>query len=630
MSKKQKIQLIRIALGAAALAAAWLMPFDGVIKVLCFIPAYLIAGADVLYKAVRNILRGNFMDENFLMAIASAGAFFIGEAAEGAGVMIFYQVGEWFQNYAVERSRKNIAKLMEIRPDYANIEENGSLREVSPYDVEVGTVITVKVGERIPIDGIITEGTSMLDTAALTGESMPRGVGVGDEVISGCVNTKALLKIKTTRNFEQSTVSKVLDLVENAAEKKAKSENFITSFARWYTPCVVAAAVILAVGGPLISGLAFSIWLRRALIFLVISCPCALVISVPLSFFGGIGGAGKKGVLIKGGSYMETLSRVKIAVFDKTGTVTKGNFSTVDIIPAPGVDKAMVAETAAYAEYYSDHPVSNAVKKEWDKPIDTARLGETEELAGMGVKTFVDGISVYAGNEKLMREIGIAVPEAKTVGTVVYVACENKYLGALIIEDSVKPDSAEAIKGLRKCGVRKCVMLTGDKAETAQKIAEQVGMDEVYAQLLPADKVEKVEQLLGECSKGETLMFVGDGINDAPVLSRADIGVAMGGLGSDAAIEAADVVLMNDKPSDLITAISAARKTMRIVKQNIVFALAVKAVFLLLGALGAANMWMAVFADVGVSVIAILNAARALKIKTAENAGGNTSAADRV
>lgn len=614
MTKKQKKQLIRIAIGAAALIAAWLMPFDGVIKVLCFIPAYLIVGWDVLFKAVRNIGHGNFMDENFLMAIASIGAFFVGESAEGVGVMLFYQVGEWFQNYAVDRSRKNIAQLMEIRPDYANIEENGELREVSPEEVEPGTIITVKVGERIPIDGIITEGSSMLDTAALTGESVPRRVAEGDEVISGCVNTKGLLKIKTTKKFEESTVSKVLDLVENATSKKAKSENFITSFARWYTPCVVIAALLLAVIGPLASGLAFSLWLRRALIFLVVSCPCALVISVPLSFFGGIGGASKKGVLIKGGSYMETLSRVKIAVFDKTGTITKGNFSTVDIIPASGVEKESLVKAAAYAEYYSDHPVSAAVKDEWKEAIDTSVFGETEEYAGMGVKTKVEGANIYAGNEKLMQKIGLQAPQINTVGTVVYVARENEYLGAMVIADAVKPDSAAAIKGLRKCGVKKCVMLTGDKEQTAKKIAEQVGMDEVHAQLMPGDKVDKVEQLLGECAKGESLMFVGDGINDAPVLSRADIGVAMGGLGSDAAIEAADIVLMNDKPSDLVTAISASRKTMRIVKQNIVFALAVKAAFLLLAAFGKANMWEAVFGDVGVSVIAILNAARALKV----------------
>ena len=636
MTKKQKRTLWRILLSAALLAVVALLPLptlwlpgalplvsvshvsqDGSAAfslapwVLYLVP-YLLIGWDVLWKAVRNIAHGQVFDENFLMAIATVGAFATGEYAEAVFVMLFYQVGELFQSYAVGKSRQSIASLMDIRPDYANVEQDGELVQVDPDEVEVGDTIVIKAGERVPLDGVILEGRSTLDTAALTGESLPREVEAGDDVISGCVNLSGLLKVRVTKAFEESTVAKILDLVENATSKKAKAENFITKFARYYTPSVVVAAVLLAVLPPLLGGGDWGKWFHQALVFLVISCPCALVISVPLSFFGGIGGASRAGILVKGGNYLEVLADTQIVVFDKTGTLTKGVFNVTAIHPDQ-CDEDRLLEVAALAESYSDHPISRSLKEAYGKDIDNSRVTDVEEIAGHGVQAKVDGVEVCVGNDKLMESIGVAWHPCHRVGTTVHVESQGIYLGHIVISDEVKEDAAQAIADLKAIGVRKTVMLTGDAQAVGEDVAQRLGLDEVHAQLLPADKVDRVEALLQEKTGKGKLAFVGDGINDAPVLSRADLGIAMGGLGSDAAIEAADVVLMDDKPSKIAVAIRVARKTLRIVRQNIVFALGVKLLVLALGAVGLANMWEAVFADVGVSVIAILNAMRALR-----------------
>ena len=577
-----------------------------------FLIPYLVIGWDVLWRAVRNIAHGQVFDENFLMAIATVGALFIGEYAEAVFVMLFYQVGELFQSYAVGKSRQSIAELMEIRPDYANVEREGQVEQVDPDEVEVGETILIKAGERVPLDGVVLEGRSDLDTAALTGESLPREVQSGDDVISGCVNLTGLLKVRVTKGFEESTVSKILDLVENAGSKKARAENFITKFARYYTPAVVIAAVALAVLPPLLGVMAWSESLHRALIFLVISCPCALVISVPLSFFGGIGGASRAGVLVKGGAYLEVLSRTQIVVFDKTGTLTKGVFNVTAIHPEQcGEDRLL--ELAALAESWSEHPIARSLREAYGKEIDASRVADVEERSGRGVRAVVDGTEIFVGNDKLMDDIGVSWHPCHRVGTTVHVASEGEYLGHIVISDEVKEDAARAVSDLKALGVARTVMLTGDAQAVGESVGKQLGLDEVHAQLLPADKVERVEELLAQKTGKGCLAFVGDGINDAPVLSRADVGIAMGGLGSDAAIEAADVVLMDDKPSKIAVAIRIAQKTLVIVRQNIAFALGVKALVLVLGALGQANMWEAVFADVGVSVIAILNAMRAMK-----------------
>ena len=610
MSRKHKQMLIRIGVSAALLIACALSPLEGIWRLLAFLVPYAVIGWDVLWKAVRNIAHGQVFDENFLMSIATVGAFATGEYPEAVFVMLFYQVGELFQSYAVGRSRQSIAQLMEIRPDYANLERDGKAEKVDPDEVAVGDVIVVKPGERVPLDGVVLEGRSTLDTAALTGESLPRPVREGDDVISGCVNQSGLLRVRVTKEFGESTVAKILDLVENASSKKARAENFITKFARVYTPCVVVAAVLLAVVPPLITG-DWGQW-TRALIFLVVSCPCALVISVPLSFFGGIGGASRNGILVKGGSYLETLAQTEIVVFDKTGTLTRGVFNVTAIHPDK-ISEAELLELAAYAESYSDHPISRSILEAYDKRVDTARIGTVEELAGRGVRAVIDGRTVCVGNSKLMDELGVKWHPCHHVGTTVHVEVDGLYAGHLVISDEVKPDAAEAIRKIKELGVKKTVMLTGDAAAVGERVGKELGLDEVHAQLLPADKVERVEALLKEKSAKGTLAFVGDGINDAPVLSRADVGIAMGGMGSDAAIEAADVVFMDDKPSKLADAIRIARKTCAIVRQNVVFALAVKLLVMVLGAFGVATMWEAVFADVGVSVIAILNAMRALR-----------------
>ena len=610
MSRKHKKMLARIIVSAALLIACALSPLEGIWRLLSFLAPYAVIGWDVLWKAVRNIAHGQVFDENFLMALATVGAFATGEYPEAVFVMLFYQVGELFQSYAVGRSRQSISQLMEIRPDYANLERDGKAEKVDPDEVAVGDVIVVKPGERVPLDGVVLEGRSTLDTAALTGESLPRDVGEGDDVISGCVNQSGLLRVRVTKAFGESTVSKILDLVENAGSKKARAENFITKFARVYTPCVVIAAVLLAVVPSLVSG-DWSQW-TRALIFLVVSCPCALVISVPLSFFGGIGGASRDGILVKGGSYLETLSQAEIVVFDKTGTLTKGVFNVTAIHPDK-ISEAELLELAAYAESYSDHPISRSIREAYGEDIDQSRVGAVEELAGRGVRAVIDGKTVCVGNSKLMDELGAKWHPCHHVGTTVHVEVDGLYAGHLVISDEVKPDAAEAIRKLKELGVQKTVMLTGDAQAVGERVGAELGLDEVHAQLLPAGKVERVEALLKEKSDKGALVFVGDGINDAPVLSRADVGVAMGGMGSDAAIEAADVVFMDDKPSKLADAIRIARKTRGIVRQNVVFALAVKLLVMVLGAFGVANMWEAVFADVGVSVIAILNAMRALR-----------------
>ena len=606
----------RIAASAVLLVAAVLIPYEGPWRFVLFLPAYFVIGWDVLWKAARNIAHGQVFDENFLMALATVGAFctgFFGEGEypEAVFVMLFYQVGELFQGYAVGKSRKSIASLMDIRPDYANVERDGQLTQVDPEEVAVGDTITVKAGERVPLDGVVLEGQSMVNTSALTGESVPRQVQPGDDVISGCVNQSGLLRVRVTKPFGESTVQKILDLVENSSSKKAKAENFITKFARYYTPIVVFCALALALVPPLFVG-DWVGWVQKALIFLVVSCPCALVISVPLSFFGGIGGASRQGILVKGGNYLEVLANTEIVVFDKTGTLTKGVFNVTAIHPEEYSESGLL-EMAALAESYSDHPISRSLKEAWGQELDASRVGEVEELSGRGVRAQVDGKTVCAGNDKLMEDIGVKWHPCHHVGTTVHVAVEGKYTGHIVISDEVKPDAKEAIAALKAQGVKKTVMLTGDAKAVGESVAKDLGMDEAYTQLLPGDKVDRVEALLSEKSPKGKLAFVGDGINDAPVLSRADIGIAMGALGSDAAIEAADIVLMDDKPSKIAQAMEISKRTLRIVRQNIVFALAVKLLVLALTPFGIANMWEAVFADVGVMVIAILNASRALQ-----------------
>ena len=579
----------------------------------------MVVGWDIVWKAITNILHGQVFDENFLMTIATIGALILGEHSEGVAVMLFYQVGELFQNYAVGKSRQSISDMMNICPEYANIEEDGVLTQVDPDDVEVGTIIVVKPGERIPLDGIVTEGTSMIDTAALTGESVPRRATVGDEIISGCVNGSSTIKVKVTKAFEDSTVARILELVENASSKKAKVENFITRFAKYYTPVVTIGAVILAILPPLILGGGWADWIQRACIFLVISCPCALVISVPLGFFGGIGASSKIGILVKGSNYLEAVAEMTTIVFDKTGTLTKGEFKVSEVQPSADknntIGKEELLEIAAYGEGYSNHPIANSIREAYGKTLSMERVTDTEEIAGHGIHTFIDGREVYLGNAKLMDAQNIAYTENKTAGTVVYVVCNNVFAGSIVISDTVKEGSKDAIRDMKQVGVKKTVMLTGDRQAAADAVAAELGIDEVHAELLPADKVGQVEKLLGAQNEKERLAFVGDGINDAPVLTRADIGIAMGSMGSDAAIEAADIVLMDDDIRKIASLVKIARKTLGIVKQNIVFALAVKALVLLLGALGMANMWEAVFADVGVSVIEILNSMRTLNTK---------------
>lgn len=616
MTRKQKKMVARIAASAVLLVAAVLIPYEGPWRFVLFLPAYFVIGWDVLWKAARNIAHGQVFDENFLMALATVGAFctgFFGEGEypEAVFVMLFYQVGELFQGYAVGKSRKSIASLMDIRPDYANVERDGQLTQVDPEEVAVGDTITVKAGERVPLDGVVLEGQSMVNTSALTGESVPRQVQPGDDVISGCVNQSGLLRVRVTKPFGESTVQKILDLVENSSSKKAKAENFITKFARYYTPIVVFCALALALVPPLFVG-DWVGWVQKALIFLVVSCPCALVISVPLSFFGGIGGASRQGILVKGGNYLEVLANTEIVVFDKTGTLTKGVFNVTAIHPEEYSESGLL-EMAALAESYSDHPISRSLKEAWGQELDASRVGEVEELSGRGVRAQVDGKTVCAGNDKLMEDIGVKWHPCHHVGTTVHVAVEGKYIGHIVISDEVKPDAKEAIAALKAQGVKKTVMLTGDAKAVGESVAKDLGMDEAYTQLLPGDKVDRVEALLSEKSPKGKLAFVGDGINDAPVLSRADIGIAMGALGSDAAIEAADIVLMDDKPSKIAKAMEISQRTLRIVRQNIVFALAVKLLVLALTPFGIANMWEAVFADVGVMVIAILNASRALQ-----------------
>lgn len=648
MTKKQKKTFLRIILAAFLVAVLHFVPLQeagmqGTLQFVLYMIPYLIIGCDILRKAILGIIHGEVFDENFLMAVATVGAIVLGDYAEGVAVMLFYQIGELFQAVAVGKSRRNITALMDIRPDYANVEaENGELQQVDPDDVEIGTVIVVCPGEKVPIDGVVVEGNSTLDTAALTGESVPRGVREGEDIISGCINLSGLLKVRTTREFDESTVSKILDLVENSSMKKSRSENFITKFARYYTPAVCYSALALAILPPVIHLLtgtpaAWAVWVTRALTFLVISCPCALVISIPLSFFGGIGGASACGILVKGSNYLEALAEAKYVVFDKTGTLTKGVFQVTEIVPSPAFEKACqrTAETedaegtvtrqeilqkllayAAYAECYSAHPISKSLKEAYGVAIDNTRVTAAEEISGHGVKAIVDGVPVAAGNRKLMLQLGLAGEQNTGAGTVVHVAVNGDYAGYILIADVLKEQSASAVAALRKLGVSKLVMLTGDSREVADCVAAQLGgIDEVRSELLPADKVEEVERLLQEKNVKDKLVFVGDGINDAPVLSRADIGIAMGALGSDAAIEAADIVLMDDNPEKIALAMRISRKCLRIVRENIVFALAVKAVCLLLGALGIANMWIAIFADVGVMVLAVLNAIRCLKVE---------------
>ena len=613
MTKKQKKQLYRILTAVLIFLPVLWIPMNETGKFIGFLVCYAVIGWDIIWKAISNILHGQVFDENFLMTVATVGAMCLGDYKEGVAVMLFYQVGELFQSYAVSRSRRSIAGLMDIRPDYANVVREGKETRVDPDEVLVGDVILVKPGERVPLDGTVLEGNSTLDTSALTGESMPREIGAGAEVISGCINQTGTLRIRVGRPYGESTVSKILDLVENASSKKSRSEAFITRFAKYYTPSLVAAAALLAVLPPLLMGQAFTPWIHRALAFLVISCPCALVISVPLSFFGGIGGASKCGVLIKGSNYLEALAKAETVVFDKTGTLTKGSFAVTRCYPQ-GISGERLLELAACAEKDSSHPISRSIVKTYGK--DTERFGVTDvqEIAGHGISVSLDGKKVLAGNTKLMRLKNIPFQPIAEAGTVVYVAEDGKYRGAVLIEDEIKEDAAFAVRELKKAGVRKTVMLTGDAKAVGEKVAEKLGLDLAYTELLPADKVEHMERLLAETSEKGRLAFVGDGINDAPVLARADIGIAMGGLGSDAAIEAADIVIMTDEPSKIASAMGISRKTLRIVRQNIIFALGVKGIMLLLGACGIASMWAAVFADVGVSVIAILNAVRALRV----------------
>ena len=656
MTDKQKKMLVRICVTLVLFVGLTIAGRSGKFPWLTQFPAgffvylvpYLVIGYDIIGKAARNIRNGQVFDENFLMMIATFGAFGVGEYSEALAVMLFYQVGELFQNVAVSRSRQSISDMMDICPEYANIEEDGQLIQADPDDVEPGMVIVIKAGERIPLDGKIVEGESMIDTAALTGESVPRRAGVGDEIISGCVNGSGTLKVQVTKAFEDSTVAKILELVENAGSKKAKVENFITRFARYYTPVVTIGAAVLAVLPPLLTGGNWGEWIQRACIFLVISCPCALVISVPLGFFGGIGAASKLGVLVKGSNYLEAVAEMTTIVFDKTGTLTKGEFKVQEVIPAGKGSEGAGDETpagkgsegagnetlqggqeetqaelgreilhlAAYGEGYSNHPISNSIKAAYGEPVDVARIEKAEEIAGHGIQAVIEGREVLVGNGKLMKRMEVAsFAEVKSSGTVVYVACDGRFLGSIVIADSIKDGAEEAVREMKQVGVKRCVMLTGDRKEAAQAVADELGLDEVHAELLPGDKVGRVEELLAKQPAKERLAFVGDGINDAPVLTRADLGIAMGRRGSDAAIEAADVVLMDDDVRKIAAVVKISRKTLRIVKQNIVFALGVKALVLVLGAFGAANMWEAVFADVGVSVIAILNSMRALKVK---------------
>ena len=607
---------IKIIIALILFLIALIIDFGNVwINNVIYIIAYIIVGFEIVRKALRNITRGKVFDENFLMTVATIGAFGIGEFPEAASVMLFYQVGELFQSYAVDKSRKSIANLMDIRPDYANIEKDGKLEKVDPDEVKIGDIIVVKPGEKIPLDGTVVEGKTNLDTKALTGEPMPREANIGDDVISGCINLNGLIKVKVTKEFGESTVSKILDLVENASSKKSKSENFITKFAAYYTPIVVIIAVILAIVPPLvIPGAEFLDWIYRALSFLVVSCPCALVISIPLSFFGGIGGASKMGILIKGSNYLEALANTEIVVFDKTGTLTEGD-AKVQKIEAEGISKEELLEITALAENFSNHPIALSIKSEYNKPIDEKRIVKTQELTGRGIKATIDEKEVLVGNEKLMKEEKIDYKECTDAGTALYVAIDKKYVGYILIADSIKKDSKKAIQNLKKNAIKQTVMLTGDRKQVGEVVAKELGIDKVYTELLPDGKVEKVEELLKEKSPKGKLAFVGDGINDAPVLAISDIGIAMGALGSDAAIEAADVVLMTDEPSKIVDAIHLSKKTMRIVKENIVFAILVKVIVLILSAFGLSTMWEAVFADVGVSIIAIINALRVLRVK---------------
>lgn len=622
MNQKQKTMLKRIVAAAivyiAAAAAKKMNVFAGMpqpwTELVVFLIPYLIIGWDIVYKAFRGIKNGQVFDENFLMTVATFGAFGVGEFSEAVAVMLFYQVGELFQSYAVNRSRQSISDLMNICPEYANIEKDGQIEQVDPDDVEVDDIIVVQPGERIPLDGVVVEGESMIDTSALTGESVPRRAAAGDEIISGCVNGSGLLRVRVTKEFDDSTVARILELVENASSKKAKVENFITRFARYYTPVVVIAAVALAFVPPIVLGGEFGEWIQRACIFLVISCPCALVISVPLSFFGGIGAASRIGVLVKGSNYLEAVSELDTVVFDKTGTLTKGEFKVTELHPA-GISEDELLELAAYAENYSTHPIAESIREAYREKIALDRISETNEISGHGIETTIDGHKVLAGNGRLMKSKNIPYQECDGIGTVIYLAKDGKFAGSILIADTIKPETEDAIRGLKAAGIRRTVMLTGDRKAVGEAVAAKVGIDQAYTELLPADKVRKVEEMLAEMTGKRKLAFVGDGINDAPVLSRADVGIAMGSMGSDAAIEAADIVLMDDNPAKIAGVVKIGRKTMAIAHQNIVFALAVKAVVLLMGAAGVANMWEAVFADVGVSVIAILNAMRALRTK---------------
>ena len=619
MNKKQKKMLIRIIIAAVLIVVFSLLPAEGYLRFVLFMIPYLVIGYDILKKAFKGILNKQVFDENFLMAVATVGAILLGDYSEGVAVMLFYQIGELFQSYAVGKSRRNISELMDIRPDYANIEKDGTLEQVDPDEVEIGTIIVVQPGEKVPIDGVITEGTSTLNTSALTGESLPRDAKAGDEVISGCINMTGLLKIRTTKEFGESTVSKILELVENSSSRKSKSENFISKFAKYYTPAVCYGALALAFIPPIVllimgKPAMWGDWIYRALTFLVISCPCALVISIPLSFFAGIGGASNQGILVKGSNYLETLAQTKYVVFDKTGTMTQGVFEVSGIHHNKMPDEKLL-EYAALAECSSSHPISKSLQKAYGKPIDRNRVTDIEEISGNGVIAKVDGISVSAGNTKLMNRLGIAYQDCHHVGTVVHMAIDGKYAGHILISDIIKPHAKEAIAELKKAGISKTVMLTGDSKRVADQVAEELGIQEVYSELLPADKVSRVEELLNQKSEKAKLAFVGDGINDAPVLSRADIGIAMGALGSDAAIEAADIVLMDDDPLKISKAIKIARKCIRIVYENIYFAIGIKILCLILGALGIANMWVAIFADVGVMILAVLNAIRTLFVK---------------
>ena len=619
MNKKQKKMLVRIIISFVLVVVFSQLPVEGYLRFGLFMIPYLIIGYDILKKAFKGIRNKQVFDENFLMAVATIGAILLGDYTEGTAVMLFYQIGELFQSYAVGRSRRNISELMDIRPDYANVENNGELEQVDPDEVAIGTIIIVQPGEKVPIDGVITEGTSTLNTSALTGESLPRSAKVGDEVISGCINMTGLLKIRTTKEFGESTVSKILELVENSSSRKSKSENFISKFAKYYTPAVCYGALALALLPPIVllimgKPAMWGDWIYRALTFLVISCPCALVISIPLSFFAGIGGASNQGVLVKGSNYLETLAQTKYVVFDKTGTMTQGVFEVSGIHHSQIPDEKLL-EYAALAECSSSHPISKSLQKAYGKPVDRNRVTDIEEISGNGVIAKVDGVSVAAGNAKLMKKLGIAYQECHHVGTVVHMAVDGRYAGHILISDIIKPHAKEAIAELKKAGISRTVMLTGDSKRVADQVATELGIDEVYSELLPADKVTKVEELLDKKTVKEKLAFVGDGINDAPVLSRADIGIAMGALGSDAAIEAADIVLMDDDPLKISKAIKIARKCIRIVYENIYFAIGIKVLCLILGAIGIANMWMAIFADVGVMIIAVLNAIRALFVK---------------